>query len=83
MLRPMKLPRKKLQPPKRRKAGKVFTFDMDIPQLDAAGGKLVAAGFLGFRLAVAAGCGFVAFAALALALRVREALVLWAYIRRR
>ena len=36
----MKLPHKKLRPPKRQPAGKVFTFAMDIPQLDAAGRRI-------------------------------------------
>ncbi len=49
----------------------------------AAAGKMVTAGFLAMRLAVAAGFGLVAFVGLALALRVREALAMWAYIRRR
>jgi len=47
------------------------------------GGKLLTAGYLGFRVALASGCGFVAFAALALALQVREAQALWTYFRAR
>ena len=49
----------------------------------AGGGKLLTAGLLGFRLALAGGLGVVVFAALVLVLRVREAQALWAYAWRR